>query len=483
MTGVKPGRATIKVTSSRTGYESSTISFDIIVRDNTTQTVQLSGISNKYMDEGDVRYVNVNTNASRITLTNSNSRVAEVTADGFQLKIRARNAGTTTVKVTASRSGQISKSTTFKVIVSGNSSGSEDKVIIRKISDQIMNRGSERIINVNTDGSSIKASSSNTSVARVSTRRDDTLIIEAVGTGTARITVTASRRGYRDATTSFYVDVNGKTISAPTVYMNYPNGASYTNGSWSNQNITFNLTGYSSGRTAYSYERPAGGSSSQWGNRRELANGTLTISAEGQKDYYFFTRGSAGDSEATRVYTVRIDKTNPVIDSASVQNNTLSLRVSDALSGVANVVVLDSNNTRYTPVYANGTYTFTPAAAGNYRAVVTDYAGNSVTSNTYSMPGTTQPDTTPPVITIDSTTTAPQTWQRASFDVKFSVSDSGKLKSVTADRGTLTQQTDGSYILSLDEEGKKPIPLPPRTKAATSRRHRSPIIWMKLIRK
>lgn len=454
MTGVKPGRATIKVTSSRTGYESSTISFDIIVRDNTTQTVQLSGISNKYMDEGDVRYVNVNTNASRITLTNSNSRVAEVTADGFQLKIRARNAGTTTVKVTASRSGQISKSTTFKVIVSGNSSGSEDKVIIRKISDQIMNRGSERIINVNTDGSSIKASSSNTSVARVSTRRDDTLIIEAVGTGTARITVTASRRGYRDATTSFYVDVNGKTISAPTVYMNYPNGASYTNGSWSNQNITFTLTGYSSGRTAYSYERPAGGSSSQWGNRRELANGTLTISAEGQKDYYFFTRGSAGDSEATRVYTVRIDKTKPVIDSASVQNNTLSLRVSDALSGVANVVVLDSNNTRYTPVYANGTYTFTPAAAGNYRAVVTDYAGNSVTSNTYSMPGTTQPDTTPPVITIDSTTTAPQTWQRASFDVKFSVSDSGKLKSVTADRGTLTQQTDGSYILRLDEEGK-----------------------------
>ena len=454
MTGVKPGRATIKVTSSRTGYESSTISFDIIVRDDTTQTVQLSGISNKYMDEGDVRYVNVNTNASRITLTNSNSRVAEVTADGFQLKIRARNAGTTTVKVTASRSGQISKSTTFKVIVSGNSSGSEDKVIIRKISDQIMNRGSERIINVNTDGSSIKASSSNTSVARVSTRRDDTLIIEAVGTGTARITVTASRRGYRDATTSFYVDVNGKTISAPTVYMNYPNGASYTNGSWSNQNITFTLTGYSSGRTAYSYERPAGGSSSQWGSRRELANGTLTISAEGQKDYYFFTRGSAGDSEATRVYTVRIDKTKPVIDSASVQNNTLSLRVSDALSGVANVVVLDSNNTRYTPVYANGTYTFTPAAAGNYRAVVTDYAGNSVTSNTYSMPGTTQPDTTPPVITIDSTTTAPQTWQRASFDVKFSVSDSGKLKSVTADRGRLTQQTDGSYILSLDEEGQ-----------------------------
>lgn len=451
MTGVKPGRATIKVTSSRTGYESSTISFDIIVRDNTTQTVQLSGISNKYMDEGDVRYVNVNTNASRITLTNSNSRVAEVTADGFQLKIRARNAGTTTVKVTASRSGQISKSTTFKVIVSGNSSGSEDKVIIRKISDQIMNRGSERIINVNTDGSSIKASSSNSSVARVSTRRDDTLIIEAVGTGTARITVTASRRGYRDATTSFYVDVNGKTISAPTVYMNYPNGASYTNGSWSNQNITFNLTGYSSGRTAYSYERPAGGSSSQWGNRRELANGTLTISAEGQKDYYFFTRGSAGDSEATRVYTVRIDKTNPVIDSISAPNNTLSLRVSDALSGVANVVVLDSNNTRYTPVYANGTYTFTPAAAGNYRAVVTDYAGNSVTSNTYSMPGTTQPDTDKPVITLESVNQS--SWHKDAPIVKFKVTDNSAIKEVKVNNTVLTIGADGFYAFSANEEG------------------------------
>ena len=453
MTGVKPGRATIKVTSSRTGYESSTISFDIIVRDNTTQTVQLSGISNKYMDEGDVRYVNVNTNASRITLTNSNSRVAEVTADGFQLKIRARNAGTTTVKVTASRSGQISKSTTFKVIVSGNSSGSEDKVIIRKISDQIMNRGSERIINVYTDGSSIKASSSNTSVARVSTRRDDTLIIEAVGTGTARITVTASRRGYRDATTSFYVDVNGKTISAPTVYMNYPNGASYTNGSWSNQNITFTLTGYSSGRTAYSYERPAGGSSSQWGNRRELANGTLTISAEGQKDYYFFTRGSAGDSEATRVYTVRIDKTKPVIDSASVQNNTLSLRVSDALSGVANVVVLDSNNTRYTPVYANGIYTFTPAATGNYRAVVTDYAGNSVTIGPYSLQNPGNPDHTPPVINISQNVDQTK-WQKADGEVKFTVTDSSPIQSVTVDQGNLKQEEDGSYTLKLSLEGK-----------------------------
>ena len=451
MTGVKPGRATIKVTSSRTGYESSTISFDIIVRDNTTQTVQLSGISNKYMDEGDVRYVNVNTNASRITLTNSNSRVAEVTADGFQLKIRARNAGTTTVKVTASRSGQISKSTTFKVIVSGDSSGSEDKVIIRRISDQIMNRGSERIINVNTDGSSIKATSSNTSVARVSTRRDDTLVIEAVGTGTARITVTASRRGYRDATTSFYVDVNGKTISAPTVYMNYPNGASYTNGSWSNQNITFTLTGYSSGWTAYSYERPAGGSSSQWGNRRELANGTLTISAEGQKDYYFFTRGSAGDSEATGVYTVRIDKTKPSITETSASGNTLSFKVSDSLSGVASVVVKNAANTSYTPTLTNGTYTFSPTDAGEYTVFVTDRAGNTAQSGPYSLSGTSKPDTEKPAITLEKVNQ--EGWHKAAPTVKFKVTDNSAIKEVKVNNTVLTIGADGFYAFSANEEG------------------------------
>lgn len=451
MTGVKPGRATIKVTSSRTGYESSTISFDIIVRDNTTQTVQLSGISNKYMDEGDVRYVNVNTNASRITLTNSNSRVAEVTADGFQLKIRARNAGTTTVKVTASRSGQISKSTTFKVIVSGNSSGSEDKVIIRKISDQIMNRGSERIINVYTDGSSIKASSSNTSVARVSTRRDDTVIIEAVGTGTARITVTASRRGYRDAITSFYVDVNGKTISAPTVYMNYQGGGSYPEGSWTNQNVTFTLTGYSSGRTAYSYERPAGGSSSQWGNRRELPDGILTIRDEGQKDYYFFTRGSAGDSEATGVYTVRIDKTKPSITETSASGNTLSFKVSDSLSGVASVVVKNAANTSYTPTLTNGTYTFSPTDAGEYTVFVTDRAGNTAQSGPYSLSGTSKPDTEKPAITLEKVNQ--EGWHKAAPTVKFKVTDNSAIKEVKVNNTVLTIGADGFYAFSANEEG------------------------------
>ena len=451
MTGVKPGRATIKVTSSRTGYESSTISFDIIVRDDTTQTVQLSGISNKYMDEGDVRYVNVNTNASRITLTNSNSRVAEVTADGFQLKIRARNAGTTTVKVTASRSGQISKSTTFKVIVSGDSSGSEDKVIIRRISDQIMNRGSERIINVNTDGSSIKASSSNTSVARVSTRRDDTVIIEAVGTGTARITVTASRRGYRDAITSFYVDVNGKTISAPTVYMNYQGGGSYPEGSWTNQNVTFTLTGYSSGRTAYSYERPAGGSSSQWGNRRELPDGILTIRDEGQKDYYFFTRGSAGDSEATGVYTVRIDKTKPSITETSASGNTLSFKVSDSLSGVASVVVKNAANTSYTPTLTNGTYTFSPTDAGEYTVFVTDRAGNTAQSGPYSLSGTSKPDTEKPAITLEKVNQ--EGWHKAAPTVKFKVTDNSAIKEVKVNNTVLTIGADGFYAFSANEEG------------------------------
>ena len=105
MTGVKPGRATIKVTSSRSGYTSRTVSFEIVVKDTSGSKLQLSGISDKKMEEGSVRYISVNTNASRIKLSNSNSNVAQVTADGFQLKVRAIKAGTTTVKVTASPLG------------------------------------------------------------------------------------------------------------------------------------------------------------------------------------------------------------------------------------------------------------------------------------------------------------------------------------------------------------------------------------------
>lgn len=246
MTGVKPGRATIKVTSSRSGYTSRTVSFEIVVKDTSGSKLQLSGISDKKMEEGSVRYISVNTNASRIKLSNSNSNVAQVTADGFQLKVRAIKAGTTTVKVTASRSGYTSKSTTFQVTVYRNSSsggGSEggsdrDTVYIRSIDDQVLSRGSERIINVRTDASAIDVSTSNSSVVKVSSRRDDTIVLEAVGAGTAKVTVTGSRRGYYDTKVSFWVDVYGSSISAPTVYVN-AGSQSYPNGSWTNQNVTF----------------------------------------------------------------------------------------------------------------------------------------------------------------------------------------------------------------------------------------------------
>ncbi len=134
--------------------------------------------------------------------------------------------------------------------------GDRDTVYIRSVDDQVLSRGSERIINVRTDASAIDVSTSNSSVVKVSSRRDDTIVLEAVGTGTAKVTVTGSRRGYYDAKTSFWVEVYGNTISAPTVYVN-AGSQSYPNGSWTNQNVTFTLTGYGSGRKVYSYDRPA----------------------------------------------------------------------------------------------------------------------------------------------------------------------------------------------------------------------------------
>lgn len=472
MTGVKPGRATIKVTSSRSGYTSRTVSFEIVVKDTSGSKLQLSGISDKKMEKGSVRYISVNTNASRIKLSNSNSNVAQVTADGFQLKVRAIKAGTTTVKVTASRSGYTSKSTTFQVTVYRNSSssgggseggGDRDTVYIRSVDDQVLSRGSERIINVRTDASAIDVSTSNSSVVKVSSRRDDTIVLEAVGTGTAKVTVTGSRRGYYDAKTSFWVEVYGNTISAPTVYVN-AGSQSYPNGSWTNQNVTFTLTGYGSGRKVYSYDRPAkmpNEKPASWGNRQQLTDGTLTVKTEGQRDYYFFTDGSAGSSEATGIYTVRIDKTMPTVTAINASNNTLTFQVADALSGVKSVAVSGNNVTTTLATSSDGKYRFVADKAGDYTILVTDNAGNVNNQYKVDLKGSTQTDTEPPVIGMakeDSINGS--AWYKEDKLVRLTVTDNVGVQSVQVkvqgtEKGLSVENISGTdiYQFVADKEG------------------------------
>ena len=471
MTGVKPGRATIKVTSSRSGYTSRTVSFEIVVKDTSGSKLQLSGISDKKMEEGSVRYISVNTNASRIKLSNSNSNVAQVTADGFQLKVRAIKAGTTTVKVTASRSGYTSKSTTFQVTVYRNSSsggGSEggsdrDTVYIRSIDDQVLSRGSERIINVRTDASAIDVSTSNSSVVKVSSRRDDTIVLEAVGAGTAKVTVTGSRRGYYDTKVSFWVDVYGSSISAPTVYVN-AGSQSYPNGSWTNQNVTFTLTGYGSGRKVYSYDRPAkmpNEKPASWGNRQQLTDGTLTVKNEDQRDYYFFTDGSAGTSEATGIYTVRIDKTMPTVEAIDAKNNTLTFQVADALSGVKSVAVSGNNITTTLATSSDGKYSFVADKEGSYTILVTDNAGNVNNQYKVDLKGSTQTDTEPPVIGMakeDSINGS--AWYKEDKLVRLTITDNVGVQSVQVKvqgtgKGLSVEHISGTdiYQFVADKEG------------------------------
>lgn len=471
MTGVKPGRATIKVTSSRSGYTSRTVSFEIVVKDTSGSKLQLSGISDKKMEEGSVRYISVNTNASRIKLSNSNSNVAQVTADGFQLKVRAIKAGTTTVKVTASRSGYTSKSTTFQVTVYRNSSsggGSEggsdrDTVYIRSIDDQVLSRGSERIINVRTDASAIDVSTSNSSVVKVSSRRDDTIVLEAVGAGTAKVTVTGSRRGYYDTKVSFWVDVYGSNISAPTVYVN-AGSQGYPNGSWTNQNVTFTLTGYGSGRKVYSYDRPAkmpNEKPASWGNRQQLTDGTLTVKNEGQRDYYFFTDGSAGTSEATGIYTVRIDKTMPTVEAIDANNNTLTFQVADALSGVKSVAVSGNNITTKLATSSDGKYRFVADKKGSYTILVTDNAGNVNNQYKVDLEGSTQTDTEPPVIGMakeDSINGS--AWYKEDKLVRLTVTDNVGVQSVqvkvqSTEKGLSVEHISGTdiYQFVANKEG------------------------------
>lgn len=451
MKGLKPGKATIKVTSSRSGYQSVTTSFQIVVRSNGSSSIQLSGISNQYLDEGDVRYVNVNTDASSIRVTNSDNAVADVSVDGFQLRIRGKQAGTATIKVIASRAGRTSKSTTFKVTVRG-SSVSDDYVQIRPIDNQILGRGSEKVINVSTDGSSLKATSSDTNVAKVTTRWDDTLVVEAMNPGSAWITVTSSRRGYRDNSVKFRVDVQGDTIAAPTVYLNLESssGTSYTSGSWTNKNVVFTLTGYSDSRTAYVYERPAG--TTQWGNRQVVNNNRFVVTADGRKDYYFFTRGSGGDSKATGVYTVCIDKTNPVVNVTDTSNGTMKITATDTGSDILSVLIYnEAGKELYPSGYENGVYTFHAPETGKYRVVVTDQAGNVATSGTYQLDGPTKPDSAAPVITINNK--PEDKWYNTDQKVSFTVTDDIAVQSVEVSPKVPLSQTGNQYELTANQEG------------------------------
>lgn len=328
---------------------------------------------------------------------------------------------------------------------------------IRSIDDQVLSRGSERIINVRTDASAIDVSTSNSSVVKVSSRRDDTIVLEAVGAGTAKVTVTGSRRGYYDAKVSFWVDVYGSSISAPTVYVN-AGSQSYPNGSWTNQNVTFTLTGYGSGRKVYSYDRPAkmpNEKPASWGNRQQLTDGTLTVKNEGQRDYYFFTDGSAGTSEATGIYTVRIDKTMPTVTAIDANNNTLTFQVADALSGVKSVAVSGNNITTKLATSSDGKYRFVADKKGSYTILVTDNAGNVNNQYKVDLEGSTQTDTEPPVIGMakeDSINGS--AWYKEDKLVRLTITDNVGVQSVQVkvqgtEKGLSVEHISGTDIYQL----------------------------------
>ena len=198
--------------------------------------------------------------------------------------------------------------------------------------------------------------------------------------------------------------------------------------------MTFTLTGYGSGRKVYSYDRPAkmpNEKPASWGNRQQLTDGTLTVKNEGQRDYYFFTDGSAGTSEATGIYTVRIDKTMPTVTAIDENNNTLTFQVADALSGVKSVAVSGNNITTTLATSSDGKYRFVADKEGSYTILVTDNAGNVNNQYKVNLKGGTQTDTEPPVIGMakeDSINGS--AWYKEDKLVRLTVTDNVGVQSV-----------------------------------------------------
>ena len=152
---------------------------------------------------------------------------------------------------------------------------------------------------------------------------------------------------------------------------------------------------------------------------------------EGQRDYYFFTDGSAGSSEATGIYTVRIDKTMPTVTAINASNNTLTFQVADALSGVKSVAVSGNNVTTTLATSSDGKYRFVADKAGDYTILVTDNAGNVNNQYKVDLKGSTQTDTEPPVIGMakeDSINGS--AWYKEDKLVRLTVTDNVGVQSV-----------------------------------------------------
>ncbi len=231
----------------------------------------------------------------------------------------------------------------------------------------------------------------------------------SVGTNNITLTVNDGRGG----TASASVAVTVRDTTPPVTVATWPAPNTY---GWNNADVIVSLsaTDNCSGVKEIDYSlsgAQTGGAALPGGSA------SVTISAEGTTMLTYFAKDNAGNQEAQRSLTVKIDKTPPTITASRLPlansngwNNadvTVSFSCSDSLSGISNCAA---------------SQTVSGEGAGQSRTgTATDIAGNTASATIDSI----NIDKTPPVVTFGAATPSanPYGWNNTNVSLPFTTSD------------------------------------------------------------
>ena len=182
------------------------------------------------------------------------------------------------------------------------------------------------------------------------------------------------------------------------------NNDEYKNNTWSTKYVTIflsnsdSVSGIKSDYPQLWIDSGSATNSSNGNQGKWLSRTKFDVNAEGVSTLKFRTMDNAGNIKTTSSYTIKLDRTAPIITSLTTSNNTISFSAKDAVSGIKSYCVKIKggdceNDNGYVAVNKGSTYTLnniskittskkTAIQAGQtYTVVVKDYVGKSISKN------------------------------------------------------------------------------------------------------
>ena len=326
---------------------------------------------------------------------------------------------------------------------------SKKDVYIEPIDDISIERGEEYTVWVESDARRLTASSSDHSVATVSTGAyEDELIITGKKVGKAKITVKGTRSGYNSDAETFTVEVITNPAEAPVITIQSGDPAA-----WTNQDVavSFRVT------DTDLYEVKAGGKT--W--RNSQTNYSFTVQDNGT--YGIEAVDAKGNTSKATVNITHIDKAPPQISELKADGLNVSFKLTDSGSGIdptsVQVQNLDGNARSLTP---DGVYCFTGEWGKTYHILAADKAGNVYPNNpenqitlpaapTPAAPVTPPADDAEPVAVAIISGTDPTGWTSENVTVHFTVKSATPVTNVTITDNIKPEVNGDSYSFKAAE--------------------------------